>query len=55
MNLKEREVIEYGKGKRKRKIIFIRKASGIDKRREAALIVLGPGSTYAGDYENTKK
>lgn len=55
MNLKEREVVEYGKGKRKRKIIFIRKASGIDKRREAALIVLGPDWTYVGDDENNMK
>lgn len=35
------EVLEYGKGKRKKKIIFVRHASGIDKTREAVLIVMG--------------
>lgn len=45
MNLPVREEILDGK----KRIIFIRKASGIDKRREAALRVLGEGWTYDGE------
>lgn len=46
------EILEYGKGKRKKRIIFIREASGIDKTREAVLLVMGKDRwEYVDDNE----
>lgn len=49
------EILEYGNGKRKKRVIFIREATGIDRRKEAVLRVLGPGWICVDDEEDNKK